>query len=257
MRLKSTRQGIAILNITGRISDATSLSVFMALRRVEWEKRGIGAILLRVCSEGGSLAAAQAISESLALLREEMGITIACVIEDIAVSAAFALALSADFVTAAPAASVGAVGAVVGTFDVRELERKLGLGYRYTSSVPLKGEWDIHGTPSAAGQAAVQSLVDDVHAQFVEWIAARRRLAQVPPQAVDGRMMSGRQAHALGLLDATGSTPTAIAYLVEHAGISRPQFIVIETRQPGSALATVVEMLPLGGLISRLFKLRG
>lgn len=256
MRFRPPRQAIAILGISGRISDATALSVFLALRRVDWQKRGVGGILLRVCSEGGSLAAAQAISESLALLREETGIVIACVIEDIAVSAAFALALCADFVTATPAASVGGVGAVVGTYDVRGLERKLGVGFRSITSAPVKGQLDIHGEPTPCGQAAVQSLVDDVHAQFVAWICERRQLAQVAPEAIDGRMLSGRQALGHGLLDATGGTPTAIAYLVERTGMTLPAFIVVETRQPASMLATVVEMLPFGALLSRLFKLR-
>jgi protease-4 len=217
MRFTPARQAIAVLNISGRISDATSLSVFTALRRVDWQKRGIVAILLRVCSEGGSLAAAQAIAESLALLRDETGIVIACVIEDIAVSAAFGLALSADFVTATAAASVGGVGAVVGTYDVRDLERKLGLGYRSITSSPIKSQWDIHGIPTAAGQAAVQGLVDDVHTQFVEWVCERRKLASIAPEAIDGRMLTGRQAHRLGLIDATGGTPTAIAYLARQA----------------------------------------
>lgn len=249
---------LAVLNISGRISDATALAVFMALRNVEWKKRGIAGLLLRICSEGGSLAAAQAICEGIDILREETGLVVVSAVEDMALSAAFYLAVGVDYVFASPAATVGAVGAIVGTYDLNQIEQRLGIDYRITRSAPLKGYLSLHGVSSDTGQASLQSLVDDVHEQFVDWIVERRGLPGIAAEAVDGRMLSGRQARALGLIDAVGGTAAAITYLSLTTNIQQPALIFIEVPLPGSGvLRGLVERLPFGGLLAWLFKLRG
>lgn len=254
----SSATSIAIINITGRISDSTALAMFMALRRVKWRKRGIAALLVRICSEGGSLAAVQSICEGLQLLKEETGIVIAAVVEDIAVSAAFYLALGTDFVTATPAASMGAVGAVVGSYDLNEFEAKLGIKYRNVRSAPLKNELDVHGVETEAGRLALERLVGDVHSQFVEWIRERRQLEIVPTDAIDGRMYSGRQALAMGLIDSCGGVSTALAHLATAARIQQPEVVMIETNQgQHSMLDTLLEKLPFGRLIGGILKLLG
>lgn len=254
--IRAASRAIAVLNISGRISDATALAVFLAVQRVEWDKRRIGGLILRICSEGGSLAAAQSIGDTLALLRRETGIPVAAVIEDMALSAGFYLALAADVVVAAPAANVGCVGAIIGSYDLEGLEQRLGIRHHVVKSGPLKDQPSLHHAPDAAAGAALQGLVDDIHAQFVEWIVARRKLARLPEQVADGRSLSGRQAHALGLIDLTGGMAGAVAHLAETAGLGQAELIVIETEsRSASPLARLAEMLPLGQLVSRLLKL--
>jgi protease-4 len=246
---------IAIVNITGRISDVTAFTIFMALRRVEWRKSGIAALLIRICSEGGSLAAAQSICEGLQLLKEETGIITAAVVEDIAVSAAFYLALGTDFVTATPAASLGCVGAVVSSYDLNDIEARLGIRYRSVRSAPLKNELDIHGVETPGGRLALENLVGDVHGQFEEWISIRRKLAILPRNGVDGRMLSGRQALGMGLIDASGGIATALTWLAATAEIVRPEIVIIETEQPSrSVIDKILDGLPFGRLIGGIIK---
>lgn len=202
------------------------------------------------------MAAAQSICEGLQLLKDETGMAMAAVVEDIAVSAAFYLALGTDFITATPAASMGAVGAVVSTYDLNDFEAKLGIKYRSVRSAPLKNELDIHGVETEAGRLALESLVGDIHGQFVDWIRARRRLDAVPAQGVDGRMYSARQALEMGLIDSCGGIATALTYLATTAQIQQPQVVLIETEQRSrSMLDGVLEKLPFGRLIGGVFKM--
>ena len=256
MRFLSTPDTIAILSVQGRISDATAHAIFMALREVQWHKQGIRGLLLRICSEGGSLAAAQAIAEALDTLSTEFGIVVVSIVEDIALSAAFFLTLAAQYVVATPAATLGAVGAVVGSYDIQALEERLGIRYRATKSAPLKAYLSLHPTTSQAGEASLQGLVDDVHAQFVDWIRERRKLDALPADAADGRMFSGRQALAHGLVDATGGTVAAVTWLATHLGVQAPRLLHIDAAPKGGGLLrTVVERLPFGGLLARLLGL--
>lgn len=256
MRFLKAPDTIAILSVQGRISDATAHAVFMALREVQWQKQGIRGLLLRICSEGGSLAAAQAIAEALETLSMEFGLVVVSVVEDVALSAAFFLMLGAHHVVATPAATLGAVGAIVGCYDTHALEERLGIRYRATRSAPLKAYLSLHPPASPAGDAALQGLVDDVHAQFADWIRARRKLDALPADATDGRMLSGRQALAHGLIDATGGTVAAVAWLAGRLGMGAPRLLHIDAAPKGGGLLrTVVERLPFGGLLARLLGL--
>jgi protease-4 len=256
MRFLNPPDTIAILNVQGRISDATAQAVFMALREVQWQKQGIRGLLLRICSEGGSLAAAQAIAEALETLSAEFGLVVVSVVEDVALSAAFFLMLAARHTVATPAATLGAVGAIVGCYDTQALEERLGIRYRATRSAPLKAYLSLHPPVSPAGDAALQGLVDDVHAQFADWILARRKLDALPADAADGRMFSGRQALAHGLIDATGGAVAAVTWLAEHLGMQAPRLLHIDAAPKGGGLLkTVVERLPFGGLLARLLGL--
>lgn len=247
---------IAIINVQGRISDVTALALFTALREVDWQKQGIRGLLLRICSEGGSLAAAQSIAEALDTLSGEFGIVVVSVVEDVALSAAFFLSLGAHYVMATPAATLGAVGAVMGSYDIRAFEERLGIQYRVTRSVPLKAYHSLHPTVSEHGETALQSLVDDVHEQFVDWIRVRRKLDLLAAEAVDGRMFSGRQALAHGLIDATGGVVGAVAYLASRIGSDAPRIVHIDIGPKGGGLLkAAVERLPLGGLLARLLRL--
>ncbi|MEL6184907.1 MAG: S49 family peptidase, partial [Myxococcota bacterium] len=58
--------------------------------------------------------------------------------------------------------------------------------------------------------AIFQALVDDIYAQFVELTGARRGLDETSVRAVaDGRIVSGRNAQAAGLIDGLGGLETA------------------------------------------------
>ncbi len=255
---KKNQGAIAVLHISGRISDVSALEVFSALREVAWEKLGVRALILRICSEGGSIAAAQSIYESLDVLRDEMGLRIVSVVEDIAVSAAFFLAVGAERVFATPAATVGAVGAVMGTVDLVELGSRLGVAYHEVKSGPQKAYLTPYNPRTEEGERALQQMVDDVYVQFQDWIVARRKVQQLPVELLDGRMYTARRAAQAGLVDHLWGMAAALQYLSLELGLAQANLVQIETRraQPG-LLQNLIGSLPFGKLLLRLLSAGG
>jgi protease-4 len=104
--------------------------------------------------------------------------------------------------------------------NIEELMKKVGVkGYNIKSGVNK----DI-GSPfqplSPEGKEILQSLVDNVHSQFVAAVAKGRGMneAQVRKLA-DGRVYSGAQAKELGLVDQFGTLDDAIEFAAKRVGL--------------------------------------
>lgn len=69
-------------------------------------------------------------------------------------------------------------------------------------------------------RSLLQETIDDIHAQFLETIAADRGLTDESLNLfADGRLLSGRQAVEVGLVDALGDLDDAIRVAGRMAGI--------------------------------------
>jgi protease-4 len=78
-------------------------------------------------------------------------------------------------------------------------------------------------------QKYFQSLLDDVHNQFIEVVETERKLDHKDALALaDGRVFTGKQAVLQGLVDTLGTFQDAIAIAAELAGIEGEPAIVRE-----------------------------
>ena len=100
----------------------------------------------------------------------------------------------------------------------------------------------------------LQALVMDMYDQFVTEVANSRNLPVEKVRAVaDGRALTGRQAHELGLVDALGGMDMALTDLQQLCGIAeRP--VLVEQPKPSSwlrdALETVLDLQPASRVIT-------
>ena len=84
-----------------------------------------------------------------------------------------------------------------------------------------------------AERAVIQTLVDDGLEQFVQDVAAGRNLDIDQVRAIaDGRILTGRQALELGLIDGFGGLEEAVDLAAELAGIEKPHVQRFERRTP-------------------------
>lgn len=240
---KPRRPAVAVLDLTGEINEAQALSVLMCLRNTDWGKRQIRGVIVRVCSNGGSLGAAQAICEGIDTLRSELGLFTVGLITDTALSAGFYAALACDRVVATPAATIGNAGAIIGHINAWPLAQKLGISFQTARSGPGKGALHPLAAPSEAGDAMMMETVGDIAEQFFEWIAKTRGTG---PEALatlaDGRMLSGRQAQALGLVDTCGGLFTALRLMGEQLDAPETALVWLNPQSP-SMLGRVVKLL--------------
>jgi protease-4 len=101
------------------------------------------------------------------------------------------------------------------------LLNKVGIAAEVIRSGPLKDEPSLVRPLSPAGREVLQGLVNDMYDQFVTIVATGRHMDadKVRPLA-DGRPYTGRQALALGLIDAIGGEREAKDWLASEKGVS-------------------------------------
>lgn len=242
--------GLALLTLSGAIHDGQVRRVFHGLRRVLASRRPPMGLVLRLASEGGSVAAAQAVVELVRQLEAETGARVVTVVDDIAVSAAYYVALAGERLFVQRGAVLGSIGTVIHRYDLSALASRLGVeDASVVSDAGKRAGQSLVWSPAFAQPEAGLALVQDIHAQFEDWVLERRGLAALPDVARHAASFSGRMALACGLADEEGGTAAAIRYLARQVGLQ--SFRLDELGDEGSWLARLVQGLPMGGLLAR------
>jgi protease-4 len=127
-------------------------------------------------------------------------------------SGGYYIACATQKVFANPGTMTGSIGVIMPFMNVRELAEKIGLRGMTVKS----GEYKDIGSPlrdmKPDERALLQSVVDNVHMQFVNAVAEGRNLPREDVLKIaDGRIFTGEQAKALGLVDALGNLEDAVA----------------------------------------------
>lgn len=131
-----------------------------------------------------------------------------------AASAGYMAALPAQRVFARESTVTGSIGVLMQSFDLSELLERAGIRPQVLASGPLKDQPSLFRPLSEEGRAALDRVLGDLHAQFVAMVAAGRRMdAARARELADGRVFTGRQALAAGLVDAIGGEREARAWL--------------------------------------------
>lgn len=188
------------------------------------QSAGVRALVLRIDSPGGGVAASQEIYDYVVRMRDE-GMPVVVSMGGIAASGGYYIACPADSIIANAGTLTGSIGVVMSFANLEELFGKIGLGFDVVKSGEYKdtGSWSRAMTDEE--RALLQQTIDDIHMQFVEVVALERDMdVRDVERLADGRVMSGRQALDAGLVDGLGTLEDALAAAGRMAGISgRPR----------------------------------
>ena len=209
--LKLARDHVARLTLSGTITeDRKMVEALGALAKDPTAK----ALLVVIDSPGGTVSGGESLHHAIARVGRDMPVV--AVMGATAASAGYMVALPAERIFAREATLTGSIGVKLMLPEFSGLLEKLGVGDNSLASGPLKDEPSLARPMSPAGRVAMQSIVDDMHAQFTAMVAAGRKMepARVAELA-DGRAYTGRQALKLGLIDAIGGEREARAWLAE------------------------------------------
>lgn len=210
--------------LTGAAAGSDRIMRFLKQAR---EDARIKAVVLRINSPGGTAAASQEIAVEVKKLRDA-GKKVVTSMGDVAASGGYWIASGSDLIVANPGTQTGSIGVIMQITNLQELMAKLGIRTVTIKSGPLK---DI-GSPSRdvtpEERELLQGMVNDIFDQFVKTVAEGRRLPEDRVRRIaDGRVFTGRQAMAEGLVDEMGNLEDAIARAGQLAGLA-PGFDVIE-----------------------------
>ena len=178
------------------------------------------ALIVRIDSPGGTVAGGETLYRDLRRVGEK--IPVVAVLADTAASGGYMTALGADWIVARESTITGSIGVLMQTADVTGLLAKLGVTVQAIKSAPLKAVPSPLEPLTDEGRAAVRSVIEDMYEMFVAMVADRRRFDRAKAlEVADGRIFTGRQARALGLVDAIGGEDTARVWLETEKGVRR------------------------------------
>ncbi len=211
------REQVARLPVRGFIGeDRKLLEALDALGR----NRRVRALIVAIDSPGGSVGGGEALHAALTRLRAQ-GKPVVAVMAGTAASAGYMVALPAERIFAREATVTGSIGVLLQTFEGSELLARLGVQPQTIASGPLKDQPSLFRPLTEEGRAALAAVVADMHSQFVGMVAAGRRMEEARVRSLaDGRVFTGRQALALGLVDAIGGEREARAWLAAQHNVA-------------------------------------
>jgi len=242
---------VAIIRIEGVITD--SRETIEELRRFR-DNPSIKAVVLRIDSPGGGVVPSQEIHTEVLKARKGGRLKVVASMGNLAASGGYYIAAATDKIVANPGTLTGSIGVIMELANVQGLLEKVGV-----QSVVIKsGRYKDLASPframSKEDRVLLQHVLDDVHDQFIQAVAAGRALnvEEVRPLA-DGRIFTGRQARTAKLVDELGDLQDAIKLAARMVGIEgEPR--VVEPRKrfslrdllENSFLGRVAPVMPSG-----------
>jgi protease IV len=210
------RKQIARIEISGAIAGSTRKRVLEALKLVE--ERRFPALLLRIDSPGGTVGDSQEIYYALKRLREKVKIVAS--FGNISASGGVYIGMGAQHIVANPGTITGSIGVILRGNNLERLLDRVGVSFQVVKSGPYKDILAFDRQLTEPEQQILQDLIDTSYQQFVETVAEGRNLeVETVKTFADGRIFTGQQALALGVVDRLGTEEDARRWAAELAGL--------------------------------------
>ena len=218
------------------------------------------ALLVRIDSPGGTVVGGEALYHSLRAVAEKKPVI--AMMGELATSAGYMTALGANRIVARAGSLTGSIGVIMQSADVTGLLDKLGIKPFSIKSRPLKAQPNPLEPLTEEARKATKAVVLDFFEFFVDLVVERRNMPRETVLGLaDGRIFTGRQALASGLVDEIGGETQARQWLDDTHGIAASlpvRDVVVEHGEEfwrdviGNALGKMLssERLSLDGLVS-------
>lgn len=206
---------IARVLVNGLITENAKLTEAIDLLA---DDKSVKAVIVKINSPGGSVSGGETLHSAIARVAAKKPVV--AVMDGMAASAGYMIATPAERIFAHELTITGSIGVLLEAPEFSGLLGKLGVDAQVIRSGPLKDEPSLVRPLSPAGRDVAQGLVNDMYDQFVAMVASGRKLpVDKVRQLGDGRPYTGRQALALGLIDAIGGEREARAWLAQEKSI--------------------------------------
>ncbi len=177
---------------------------------------------MRINSPGGVVGPTQEVHDAILRLRRA-GKPVVASLGAVAASGGYYIAVAADQIYANPGTLTGSIGVIMQMANFEQLMKKVGVDYVVVKAGQFK-DLGNPGRPMTPDERRVlQTLLDDVHGQFIGAVASGRKLEREDVvRFADGRVFSGQQAKDLKMVDALGGLEDAVLAAGKLAGLPSP-----------------------------------
>ncbi len=201
---------VGVVEITGMLS--RSDAILEQIKKFREDER-IKAVVLRINSPGGVVGPAQEIMREVEKTKKVKKVVAS--FGSIATSGGYYVGCAADLIMANPGSATGSIGVIMQLTNAEQLAKKLGLDFFSLKAGALKDLGSPFRPLTPEERAVLQGLLNNIHEQFIADVARNRKLPVEKVRSLaDGRIFTGQQAKALGLVDDLGNFNDA----VERAG---------------------------------------
>lgn len=187
----------------------------------------VSAILLDIDSPGGESGGVFDLADRIRAASQIKPVW--AVANDMAFSAAYALASAASRVFVSRTGGVGSIGVIAMHVDQSEKDAQDGVRYTAVFAGDRKNDLNPHEPMSGEAHAFLKAEVNRIYGLFVETVARHRGLEPSAVRDTEAGLFFGQAAVAMGLADAVGNFDDALAQL--HASLSpNPTPVALATR---------------------------
>ncbi len=204
-----TKAHTALITLEGEISATNSANASDIIDSLDaaFTDSNTQGVIIDIDSPGGSPVQANEIYNEIKRQRQmHPKIKLYAVCEDICASGSYYVAAAADEIYVNPSSLVGSIGVLMDGFGFVGTMDKLGVQRRLATAGSHKGFMDPFSPESAGDRIYLQTMLDDLHNQFINSVkAGRGNRLQDDPDLFSGLVWTGSRAVQLGLADGFSS----------------------------------------------------
>ncbi|MBY0514987.1 MAG: S49 family peptidase [Gemmataceae bacterium] len=208
----------------------------------------VKAVVLRVNSPGGGVAACVTMRRDLERFKARCGKPVVACLLDTATGGAYYLASAADQIMAGPATVTGGIGVILNLYNLQDLMAQFNI-----IPQPVKAGKNVDlGSSARKLQPEEERLLQTMADEFHELLKAdiRRSRPTIEPAGgttFDGRVFTGSQAKHLGLADHVGDLDAAIHLAGSGCGGTPTVVLYRRANDPARSPHAVTANIPLQG----------
>ncbi len=205
-------------------------TVARAFRAAE-RSPAVAAIIFHVDSGGGSAVASDLIWREVTRIQQRKPVVV--YMGNVAGSGGYYVSCGARHVIAGATTITGSIGVVAGKFSLRDLYARAGLQREILARGATAAMYSAFTTFTDREWAALRGWMEEIYVRFKTKVAAgRRETVEHIEDLARGHVYTGRQAHALRLVDEIGDFEAAVRQAKLLAGIPEEMDVPVVTVRP-------------------------
>src|SRR5690242_5991241 len=240
---------IAVVYLEGVIFDSKLVNEQLKMYADDSRVR---AILIRMDTPGGGVAASQEISDQVKWLRTEKKKTVVVSMGSVGASGGYYIASAADKIYANPGTITGSIGVIAEWVNYGNLLKWA----QMQPEVIKSGEMKDVGSPTREitpkERQYLQGLINQMYEQFVSAVADGRKdlTREQVKQLADGRVYTGEEALQAKLIDGLGNYDAVLKATAELVGIKGEPQVVTPPKPRRGSLLDLLTSTDLSGMLS-------
>lgn len=250
----SIRPYVAKIVVSGEISEDDHRSE--VLKKILVNDK-IKAIIVVINSPGGTIVGSEIIYNELRRISLKKPMVV--VMNSLAASGGYMASLASDHIIAHNGTLTGSIGVLMQSYEITGLAEKVGVKFQNYKSSALKGSPSLFEKTNKSVDDAINQSIQDSYEFFADLVRQRRGIKLLSPISLDGRVLTGRQALKLGLVDEIGGEEEAITYLQQKHNIdhSLPIIEISLEKKETDFVDKIIDSLPFAQKANSAFSSKG